>query len=134
MEFIWKGKYPKIKNSTLCNDYEYGCLKNVDIFSKVVSLQCSWIKSLFDNNFHQRKIIPLYLFRQYLGKNFKFHSNLQVSHSILRKFSGVFLDGANILLHRLLCHQQLHVSLFGITSIFKLITKAFICIISRIGI
>ena len=53
MEFIWKGKNPKIKNSTLCNGYEYGGLKNVDIFSKVVSLQCSWIKRLFDNNFHQ---------------------------------------------------------------------------------
>ena len=38
MEFIWKGKNSKIKNSTLCNDYENGGLKNVDIFSKVVSL------------------------------------------------------------------------------------------------
>ena len=38
MEFIWKGKNIKIKNSTLCNEYEYGGLKNVDIFSKVVSL------------------------------------------------------------------------------------------------
>ena len=53
MEFIWKGKNSKIKNSTLCNDYEYGGLKNVDIFSKVVSLQCSWIKRLFNSNFHQ---------------------------------------------------------------------------------
>ena len=40
-KFIWKGKNPKIENSTLCNDYEYGGLKNVNIFSKVVSLQCS---------------------------------------------------------------------------------------------
>ena len=72
MEFIWKGKNPKIKNSTLCNDYEYGGLKNVDIFSKVVSLQCSWIKRLFDNNFHQWKLIPLYLIRQYLGKKLNF--------------------------------------------------------------
>ena len=38
LEFIWKGKNSKIKNSTLCNDYENGGLKNVDIFSKVVSL------------------------------------------------------------------------------------------------
>ena len=38
MEFIWKGKNLKIKNSTLCNDYEYGGQKNVDIFSKVVML------------------------------------------------------------------------------------------------
>ena len=58
MEFIWKGKNLKIKNSTLCNGYEYGGLKNVDIFSKVVSLQCSWIKRLFGNNFHQWKLIP----------------------------------------------------------------------------
>ena len=92
MEFIWKEKNPKIKNSTLCNDYEYGGLKNVDIFSKVVSLQCSWIKRLFDNNFHQWKLIPLYLIRQYLGKNFKFHSNLEVSHSILCKFPKFYKE------------------------------------------
>ena len=50
-------KNPKIKNSTYsCHDYEYVDLKNVDIFSKVVSLQCSWIKRLFDNNFHQWKL------------------------------------------------------------------------------
>ena len=53
MEFIWKGKTPNIKSSTLCNDYDNGGLKNVDVFSKIVSLQCSWIKRLFDNNFHQ---------------------------------------------------------------------------------
>ena len=92
LEFIWKGKNSKIKNSTLCNDYEYGGLKNVDIFSKVVSLQCSWIKRLFDNNFHQWKLIPLYLIRQYLGKKFKFHSNLEVSHSILCKFPKFYKE------------------------------------------
>ena len=43
----------KIKNSTLCNNYENGGLKNVDIFPKVASLQCFWINRLFDNNFHQ---------------------------------------------------------------------------------
>ena len=75
MEFIWKWKNPKIKNSTLCNNYKYGGRKNVDIFSKVVRLQCSWIKRLFDNNFHQWKLVPLYLIRQYSGKIFKFHSN-----------------------------------------------------------
>ena len=86
MEFIWKGKTPNIKSSTLCNDYDNGGLKNVDVFSKIVSLQCSWIKRLFDNNFHQWKVIPLYLIRRYLGRNFEFHSNLEVSHSILCKF------------------------------------------------
>ena len=65
MEFIWKRKNLKIKNSYLRNDYEYGGLKNDDSFSKVVTLQCSWIKRLFDNNFNQWKIILLYLTRQY---------------------------------------------------------------------
>ena len=41
MEFIWEGKNPKIKNSTLCNDYKNDELKYVDIFSKVLRLQCS---------------------------------------------------------------------------------------------
>ena len=137
MEFIWKWKNPKIKNSTLSNPYEYGGLKNVDIFSKVISLQCSWIKRLFNNSFHQWKLIPLYLFRKYLGKNFKFHSNLEVIQfyaSFLNSIKRYSLDGANIFLHRLLCHQQLHVSLFGLRSIFKLIIKAFVFIISRIEI
>ena len=113
MEFIWKGKIPKIRYNTLRNDYKRAGLKNVDIFSKVLSLECSWIKRLLDNLFHQWKVISLYLIRQYLGYS---------------------LNGVNIFLHRLLCRQQLHVSLFGITSIFKLEIKAFISIIFRTGI
>ena len=70
MEFIWKGKTPNIKSSTLCNDYDNGGLKNVDVFSKIVSLQCSWIKGLFHNNFHKWEVIPLYLIPWYLGRNF----------------------------------------------------------------
>ena len=86
MEFIWKGKNPIIKNSTLCKDYKYGGLKNVE------RLQCSWIKRLFNNNFHQWKLIPLYLIHQYLRKNFKFHSNLEGSHSILCKFPKFYKE------------------------------------------
>ena len=41
MEFIWKGKIPKIRYNTLRNDYKRAGLKNVDIFSKVLSLECS---------------------------------------------------------------------------------------------
>ena len=59
-EFIWKGKNPKIKHSTLCNKYENGGLKNADVFPKVVSLESSWIKKLFDSNFHQLKVTELY--------------------------------------------------------------------------
>ena len=92
MEFIWKGKTPHIKINTLCNDYDNGGLKNVDVFSKIVSLQCSWIKRLSDNNFHQWKVIPLYLIRRYLGRNFKFHSNLEVSHSFWSTFPRFYKE------------------------------------------
>ena len=85
-------KTPKIKNSILCKYYENGGLKKVDIFSKLVSLKCSWIKRLFANNFHQRKVIPLYLIWKYLRKNFKFHSNLEVSHSILCKLPKFYKE------------------------------------------
>ena len=138
MEFIWKGKNPKIKNSTLCNGYEYGGLKNVDIFSKVVSLQCSWIKRLFDNSFHQWKLIPLYLIRQYLGKNFKFHSNLEVSHSILCKFPNfykeIFIRWGKHLCPPANLLSTVACQFIWYNSIFELVIIAFICIISRIGI
>ena len=67
-EFIWNGSNPKIKHSTLCNKYENGGLKNVDILSTVIVLQCSWIKRIYDNSSHPWKIIPSYLIDTYLGK------------------------------------------------------------------
>ena len=33
-EFIWKNKNPKMKYTTLCNNYDNGGLKNIDILSK----------------------------------------------------------------------------------------------------
>ena len=39
--YIWNGNNLKIKYSTLCNKYENDGLKNVDLLSKVNSLQCS---------------------------------------------------------------------------------------------
>ena len=48
---MWKNKF-KVKLDTLSNDYENEGLKSVDIFSKIVSLQHSWIRRLYDENFH----------------------------------------------------------------------------------
>ena len=42
--FIWKNGNSKIKQDTLCKDYENGGLKDVDITFKIISLQCSWVK------------------------------------------------------------------------------------------
>ena len=89
-DFLWYQKYPKIKHSTLRNTYENGGLKNVDIEYKIISLQCSWIKRLFDNTTHSWKIIPHYLINVVLGNNFVFHSNLSINETKLKKFPNYY--------------------------------------------
>ena len=74
--FLWKDSTPKIRHETTCKDYKDGGLKNVDISYKIVSLQCSWIRRLYDNNFHEWKLIPLHLIVMSFGLKFKFHSNV----------------------------------------------------------
>ena len=49
--FIWNNLTPKINHETLCNSFEEDGLKNVDINSKITSLQCSWVKQLYDDKF-----------------------------------------------------------------------------------
>ena len=85
-EFIWKNSNPKIKHSTLCSNYKKGGLKNVDITSKIISLQCSWIKRLFDKSFHCWKVIPLHLIKTYLGDTFRFHCNLEIPVNKIKTF------------------------------------------------
>ena len=71
-DFIWNRKYPKIKHSTLCNTHKNGGLKSVHIPNKLTSLQCSWIKRLYDTTTHCWKIIPAFLIRKKTGKNLSF--------------------------------------------------------------
>ena len=37
-DFVWRGKLPKIKHSTLIGDYKEGSYKDVDIEAKIVAL------------------------------------------------------------------------------------------------
>ena len=74
--FLWENSTSKIKHDTLCNDYKYGGLKNVDIRKKIISLQCSWIKRLYDDSFHEWKISKTF------GKSLIFHSNLSFKKKI----------------------------------------------------
>ena len=90
--FIWQGEKAKIKHSTLCNGYEKGGLKNVDLRNKITSIQCSWVKRLFEDDFHDWKVIPLFLIGKHLGKNFKFHNNIDISNDILSKFPSFYQD------------------------------------------
>ena len=84
--FIWHSSRPKISHKTLCNNFENGGLKHVDISSKIISLQCSWLRKLCDENFHEWKIIPFHLINKYFGKSFKFHSCLSFDCKLLIKF------------------------------------------------
>ena len=45
--FLIYSSKPKINYRTLCNTYEEGGLKNVDVKLKIMSLQCSWVKNFF---------------------------------------------------------------------------------------
>ena len=90
--FIWQGKKAKIKYSTLCNGYEKDGIKNVDLRNKMTSMQCSWVKRLFEDDFHDWKVIPLFLIGKHLGKNFKFHNNIDISNDIISKFPSFYQD------------------------------------------
>ena len=65
--FIWQGKKAKTKYSTLCNGYKNGGLKNVGLRNKITSIQCSWVKRLFKDDFHDWKVIPLFLIGKKVG-------------------------------------------------------------------
>ena len=94
-QFIWPTK-PTIKNETISSDFKDGDLKNVDINKKIASLQCSWIKRLYDDSFHEWEFIPLKLIKKAFGDELNFHSNLSFNNSCVRHFPCFF---KNILLN-----------------------------------
>ena len=76
--FLLENSTSKIKLDTLCG------LKNVK------SLQCSWIKRLYDDSFHEWKIIPLHLISRTFGKSFIFHSNLSFKKKLIKSFPSFY--------------------------------------------
>ena len=80
--FLWNSSSPKVKHETICKDCQYGRLTNVDIKSNIISLQCSWFKKLYDESFHEWKLIPLTLIKNTFGECFIFHSNLDFNVSL----------------------------------------------------
>ena len=97
--FLWYSSKPKINHKTLCNTFEDGGLKNVDVRSKIISLQCSWVKKLYDGDHHDWKIIPLYFINTYFGKNFHFHSKLSFNFTLIYSFpkfyKQIFINWSN---------------------------------------
>ena len=49
----WHDSSPKITHETLTMEFKAGGIKSVDIRFKFVSLQCSWVKKLYDDCFHE---------------------------------------------------------------------------------
>ena len=82
----------------MSDTFETGGLKNVDIDLKVISLQCSWVKKLYDENFHEWKVIPLHLICITFGQNFKFHSNLSCYPKLRTSFLVFYKKRENLLL------------------------------------
>ena len=92
--FLWKNSSPKIKHETLCNNYKGGGSKNIDILNKIISLQCSWIRRLYNNSFHEWKLIPLFLIKKSFESPFKFHSNFflwEIKSSFFHLSTGKFV-------------------------------------------
>ena len=91
-KFLWNSSNVKIKHEAICNDFQNGGLKNVDIPSKISSLQCSWVKKLYDQNSHDWKLIPMHFINNAFGKNFIFHSNLSFKTSVLHQFPTFYTN------------------------------------------
>ena len=90
--FFLNNSSPKTKHETLCNDYKAGVLKNVVIPSKIIALQCSWIRRLYDNSFHEWKLIPLHLIEKSFGTSFKFYSNLLFKSNKIKFFPSFYRE------------------------------------------
>ena len=86
--FFWNSSSPVIKHDTFSNDYKAERLKNVDIPNKIRALKGSWITKLYDNFFHEWKLIPLYLIEKSFGTSFKFQTKLLFKSNKI-KFSHV---------------------------------------------
>ena len=67
--------------------------KNVDIPNfKFKALQCSWIRRLYDNSFHEQKLILHYEIEKSFGRSFKFHSNLHFKNNKTNSFQSFYRE------------------------------------------
>ena len=48
-------------------------------------MQCSCVKRLFEDDCHDWKVILPFLIGKHLGKDFKFHNNIDINNNILSK-------------------------------------------------
>ena len=121
--FLWKNYSPKIKHETLCNDYKVGGLKNIDILNKIISLQYLWMRRLYDNSFHEWKLIPLFLIKirlavllNFIQIYFSREIKLIFFHLSIRK---PFCTGKNILPESLKYNLAFCLNIYGTMKISR---------------
>ena len=90
--FLWKDSTQKIRHETTCKDYKDSGLKNVDISYTFVSLQCSWIRRLYDNKFSWVEINTTAFNNDVIWIKIKFHSNVFFKKTSLKKLLLFYRD------------------------------------------
>ena len=65
-------------------------LKVLTLVSKIASIQCPWVKRLFDQEKHDWKVIPLFLPSKYFSENFKFHNNMNIDKKLISFFPSFY--------------------------------------------
>ena len=80
-DFIWGGRSPKIKHSTLTGSYEKGDFKYIDLTTKFKSLKGIWIRKLLDEiNFDLWQEVAKVILGD-LGGEKIFHTNIFLEQS-----------------------------------------------------
>ena len=73
----------------------YECMvvwKTLIYRKKILRLQCSWVRRLYDDSFHEWKVIPLKLIKKSFGSHFKFDSNILFNISCINDFPYFYLN------------------------------------------
>ena len=77
-DLICQDTSPKLTHKThKIINHKHSGLKCTDVNFKIASLQCSWLKHLYNESLYEWKIIPLLYLKNTFGNNTKFHPNLQ---------------------------------------------------------
>ena len=88
-DFIWNGKKPKVKHTTMISDYTNEGLKDTDINCKLYSLKFSCITRFLDkSNFHPWKVIANEILRHVGGCDI-FHTNPSVSSATRKEIQNL---------------------------------------------
>ena len=117
-DFVWRGKRPKIKHSTLIGGYKEGGYKDVDTEVKIVALKIIWINKLM-TSMHGKQFPIWFLTKLVSGLFFIIILNLRkIPHKKLVYFhnfiKNLFHSGSLLVESNLRGYLKLLDNVFGI--------------------